>query len=205
MNWNVFGFRLFKAKALIRETGKTVRPSNLVPTVNFFLDHLRAAFDRVNDDTRDVIGLRDFTARTAFSAIFNNIFGTDIRVDSPEMEEPAFCGEGGELNRASKKIGDNMFNSYVAKNISSSTQDKKGTTTGCRLRSKMDANQLHPKQTDQKCGRNGMTEEKVSLLYNPKSHTKSSHDYTITNEANNIDKTGICLTWILSLFNDRFY
>lgn len=74
VNWNVFSFVLRHPKRVIKETGKTVRGPYLQQAMDNFVKNLDIACCKVGSEGNSV-GLRDFTADTIFSAIFNTVFG----------------------------------------------------------------------------------------------------------------------------------
>lgn len=74
VNWNVFSFILRSPKRMIKETGKTVRGTYLQQAMNNFTKCLDIACRNLPFEG-ELVGLRDFTADTIFSAIFNTVFG----------------------------------------------------------------------------------------------------------------------------------
>ena len=100
VNWNVFGFVLKDPRKMIKETGKTVRGvmlnkgmSNFVHHLNRSLANMSAAITAANNNNNNhnnngsiscqsearrpygSDGLRAFTSKTLFNAIFNTVFG----------------------------------------------------------------------------------------------------------------------------------
>lgn len=81
VNNNVFSFRLFDARKMIKEAGKKVKGQYLVSNMVSFSKHLDCAFeDSVNIATQNEngwneAGLRSMASNTMFRAIFRTIFG----------------------------------------------------------------------------------------------------------------------------------
>lgn len=84
VNWNVFSFILKSPRKMIKDTGKTVRGPYLGKGMNAFAANLEHAFEHQLSIPRPVPGatsewatdgLRNFTAKTMFDAIFNTVFG----------------------------------------------------------------------------------------------------------------------------------
>jgi hypothetical protein len=91
VNRNVFDYALVDAKKMLRETSKTVRGNYLIEGITKYIDQLNMSCDRVErlgangqPLLADEItgerpwaseGLRQFSARTSFDAIFSTVFG----------------------------------------------------------------------------------------------------------------------------------
>lgn len=85
VNWNVFSFVLKDARKMIKDTGRTVRGKFLGKGLGYFSDNLDYAYDELeaprplpgdtNHGAWTTDGLRQFTAKTMFNAIFNTVFG----------------------------------------------------------------------------------------------------------------------------------
>ena len=85
VNWNVFSFVLKDARKMIKDTGKTVKGKYLGKGLDNFINNLEHAYGELEAPlplpestehgawTSD--GLRVFTAKTMFNAIFNTVFG----------------------------------------------------------------------------------------------------------------------------------
>lgn len=74
VNWNVFSFVLRHPRKMIKETGKTVRGPYLQQGMDNFVKNLDIACRKMGSEG-NLVGLRDFTADTIFSSIFNTVFG----------------------------------------------------------------------------------------------------------------------------------
>lgn len=90
VNWNVFSFVLKEPKKMIKDTGKTVRGKHMEVGMDSFVRNLDNSCNQAYYGKMDAAncngtvekgmpwardGLRAFTANTAFSAIFNSVFG----------------------------------------------------------------------------------------------------------------------------------
>ncbi|XP_060587133.1 cytochrome P450 7A1-like [Ruditapes philippinarum] len=81
VNNNVFSFRLFDARKMIKEAGKKVKGQYLVANMVSFSKHLDCAFDdsvnvaTQNENGWNEAGLRSMASNTMFRAIFRTIFG----------------------------------------------------------------------------------------------------------------------------------
>lgn len=81
VNWNVFSFVLKEPKKMIKDTGRTVRGPYLNKGMKSYVTKLEKAFDDIcpTDVTKPdewvTDGLRVFSAKTIFVALFNTIFG----------------------------------------------------------------------------------------------------------------------------------
>lgn len=83
VNFNVFGFRLFDARKMIKEAGKKVKGQYLIANMLSFSKHLNDAFDESvdvsaqNADGWNEEGLRSVASKTMFKAIFRTVFGKE--------------------------------------------------------------------------------------------------------------------------------
>jgi hypothetical protein len=91
VNRNVFSYALVDAKTMLLETSKTVRGNALIESIKSFVEQLNMSCDHVeslgpngqphpvDERTGERLwsseGLRHFSARTAFDAIFSTVFG----------------------------------------------------------------------------------------------------------------------------------
>lgn len=78
VNWNVFSFVLREPRKMIKDTGRTVRGHFLYKGMQSYLDNLETAFDRqqaLGENEWHTMGLRSFSSKTIFDALFNTIFG----------------------------------------------------------------------------------------------------------------------------------
>ena len=77
VNWNVFSFVLADPKKMIKDTGRTVRGSNLGKSMKSYVTKLDIAFEKSDISPKEwtETGLRSFAADTIFAGLFNSIFG----------------------------------------------------------------------------------------------------------------------------------
>ncbi|XP_064633610.1 cytochrome P450 7A1-like [Lineus longissimus] len=96
VNLNVFSFVLKDARNMIKETGKTVRGHALQAGMKQFAGNLRDSCRDITstmkqDHTPTEIGLRTFTMKTMFTAIFDTVFGkSNGHPFEPEMVYHSF-------------------------------------------------------------------------------------------------------------------
>lgn len=79
VNWNVFGFAVHDTKALLKETGITMKGKHQTASLKSFIRNLEKSTDNLKGSMSagpNKINLRPLVVSTLFSAIFNSIFGT---------------------------------------------------------------------------------------------------------------------------------
>ena len=79
VNWNVFGFAVRDTKALLKETGITMKGKHQTASLKSFLRNLEKSTSNLKGSMSlgsDKIQLKPLVVSTLFSAIFTSIFGT---------------------------------------------------------------------------------------------------------------------------------